>query len=97
MKQTLTDNPTATALQKASTPSTIKVSQTDARELSEKGDGKSKFDPIVYRVEDIAQMLAISSRAAYNLCNSTSAFRVLHIGTSIRVNKESFDTWFANA
>ncbi len=39
--------------------------------------------------------LAISPRAAYNLCNTTKDFRVLRIGTSIRVNKQSFDNWFA--
>lgn len=42
--------------------------------------------PLVYRVDEIAQLLAISPRAAYNLCN---------IGTSIRVNRESFEAWFA--
>ena len=50
---------------------------------------------LIYRVEEIAQLLAISPRAAYNLCNTTKDFRVLRIGTSIRVNKQSFDSWFA--
>ena len=54
-----------------------------------------KHEPLVYRVEEIAQLLAISPRAAYNLCNTTKDFRVLRIGTSIRVNKQSFDNWFA--
>ena len=54
-----------------------------------------KLEPLVYRVEEIAQLLAISPRAAYNLCNTTKDFRVLRIGTSIRVNKQSFDNWFA--
>lgn len=54
----------------------------------------AKHEPLVYRVE-IAQLLAISPRAAYNLCNTTKDFRVLRIGTSIRVNKQSFDNWFA--
>ena len=54
-----------------------------------------RLEPLVYRVEEIAQLLAISSRAAYNLCNTTKDFRVLRIGTSIRVNKQSFDSWFA--
>lgn len=49
----------------------------------------------VYRVEDIAQMLAISQKSAYNLCNSTKDFRVMHIGSSIRVSKHSFDKWLA--
>ena len=43
----------------------------------------------------MASIRAISSRAAYNLCNTTKDFRVLRIGTSIRVNKQSFDSWFA--
>ena len=55
----------------------------------------AKHEPLVYRVEEIAQLLAISPRAAYNLCNTTKNFRVLRIGTSIRVNKQSFDSWFA--
>ena len=55
----------------------------------------AKHEPLVYRVEEITQLLAISLRAAYNLCNTTKDFRVLRIGTSIRVNKQSFDNWFA--
>ena len=55
----------------------------------------AKHEPLVYRVEEIAQLLAISPRAAYNLCNTTKNSRVLRIGTSIRVNKQSFDSWFA--
>lgn len=43
----------------------------------------------------IDKLWAISPRAAYNLCNTTKDFRVLRIGTSIRVNKQSFDNWFA--
>ena len=57
----------------------------------------AKHEPLFYRVEEIAQLLAISPRAAYNLCNTTKDFRVLRIGTSIRVNKQSFDNWFAAA
>ena len=48
-----------------------------------------------FTCEEIAQLLAISPRAAYNLCNTTKDFRVLRIGTSIRVNKQSFDNWLA--
>ena len=43
----------------------------------------------------VLQMLSISLRAAYTLCNTTTDFRVLHIGTSIRVSKASFDAWLA--
>ena len=51
--------------------------------------------PLAYRVEEIAQLLAISNRAAYNLCNTTKDFKVIRLGTSIRVSKQSFDDWFA--
>lgn len=54
-------------------------------------------ETLVYRVEDVAQMLAISQKAAYNLCHTTKEFRVLHIGGSIRVSKASFDRWIACA
>lgn len=55
----------------------------------------ARLDPLVYKVEEIAQLLAISPRAAYNLCNTTKDFRVVRIDTSIRVNRQSFDAWFA--
>ena len=52
---------------------------------------------LVYTVEEIAQMLAISLRSAYNLCNSTTEFRVLRVGGSIRVPKDGFDAWLRAA
>lgn len=42
-------------------------------------------------------MLAISLRSAYNLCNSATEFRVLRVGGSIRVPKDSFDAWLNRA
>ena len=52
---------------------------------------------LVYTVEEISRMLAISLRSAYNLCNSTTEFRVLRVGGSIRVPKDSFDAWLYRA
>ena len=52
---------------------------------------------LVYTVEEIARMLAISLRSAYNLCNRTTEFRVLRVGGSIRVPKDSFDAWLNRA
>ena len=52
---------------------------------------------LVYTVEEITQMLSISLRSAYNLCNSTTEFRVLRVGGSIRIPKDSFDTWLRAA
>ena len=82
------------SLQKDSNPVTMDASKSPAKESSDKAKA-AKHEPLVYRVEEIAQLLAISPRAAYNLCNTTKDFRVLRIGTSIRVNKQSFDNWFA--
>ena len=53
------------------------------------------YTPLVYRAEEIAQLLAISNRAAYNLCNTTKDFKVIRLGTGIRVSKQSFDDRFA--
>ena len=52
---------------------------------------------LVYTVEEIARMLAISLRSAYNLCNSTTEFRVLRVGGSIRIPKDGFDAWLNRA
>ena len=82
------------SLQKDSNPVTMEASKSPATESSDQTKAV-KHEPLVYRVEEIAQLLAISPRAAYNLCNTTKDFRVLRIGTSIRVNKQSFDNWFA--
>ena len=88
------ENYTNKSLQKDSKSVTMKASKTPAIESSDQTKA-AKHEPLVYRVEEIAQLLAISPRAAYNLCNTTKDFRVLRIGTSIRVNKQSFDNWFA--
>lgn len=85
---------TNSSLQTDSNPVTMEASKSPATESSDQTKA-AKHEPLVYRVEEIAQLLAISPRAAYNLCNTTKDFRVLRIGTSIRVNKQSFDSWFA--
>ena len=87
-------NFTPETLQSTPETGTIEVSKTSAAEPQIRPQA-ARLEPLVYRVEEIAQLLAISSRAAYNLCNATKDFRVLRIGTSIRVNKQSFDSWFA--
>ena len=56
-----------------------------------------KAPKLVYTVKEVAQMLSISLRSAYNLCNSTTEFRVLRVGGSIRVPKDSFDAWLYRA
>lgn len=83
-------------LQSDSNPVTMKASKSPAKESSDKAKA-AKHDSLVYKVEEIAQILAISSRAAYNLCKSTKDFKVIRIGKSVRVNKQSFDNWLASA
>lgn len=81
-------------LQSTPASSTMEMSPNPAVE-PENRPRAARLDPLVYKVAEIAQLLAISPRAAYNLCNTTRDFRVVRIGTSIRVNRESFEAWFA--
>ena len=82
-------------LQKDSNPTTMEVvTQTNAVKSP---TDSPKAPKLVYTVKEVAQMLAISQRAAYNLCNSTTEFRVLRAGGSIRIPKDSFDAWLYRA
>ena len=82
-------------LQKDLNPTTMEVvTQTNAVKSP---TDSSKTTKLVYTVKEVAQMLAISQRAAYNLCNSTTEFRVLRVGGSIRIPKDSFDAWLNRA
>lgn len=84
------------SLQTDTNPVTMEASKSPAKESSDKAKAAT-HDALVYKVEEIAQLLAISSRAAYNLCKSTKDFKVIRIGKSVRVNKQSFDNWLASA
>ena len=82
-------------LQKDSNPTTMEVvTRTNAVKSPTNSPETTK---LVYTVKEVAQMLAISQRAAYNLCNSTTEFRVLRAGGSIRIPKDSFDMWLHRA
>ncbi|WP_431733331.1 helix-turn-helix domain-containing protein [Faecalibacterium prausnitzii] len=82
-------------LQKDSNPTTMEVvTRTNTVKSPTNSPETTK---LVYTVKEVAQMLAISQRAAYNLCNSTTEFRVLRVGGSIRVPKDSFDAWINRA
>lgn len=86
---------TKKSLQSDSDPATMEVvTQTNAVKSPTDSPETTK---LVYTVNDIARMLAISLRSAYNLCNSTTEFRVLRVGGSIRVPKDSFDAWLYRA
>ena len=89
------ENYTNDSLQKDSNPTTMEaVTQTNAVK-SPTDSPKARI--LVYTVEEVAQMLAISLRSAYNLCNSTTEFRVLRVGGSIRIPKDGFDAWLYRA
>ncbi len=45
-----------------------------------------------YTVNDIATILKIGRGTAYKLVNS-GAFRIMRIGSTIRISKEDFDRW----
>ena len=45
-----------------------------------------------YKVEDIADILDIGRSSAYNLARE-GHFKVVRIGTAIRISKKSFDEW----
>ena len=55
---------------------------------------KTPTQSLTYTVRDIAAILNISVRKAYIFCEETQDFKVIRIGKSVRVHKESFDGWF---
>ena len=88
-------NYTKKSLQSDSNPAiTEVVTRTNAVQSPPNSPETTK---LVYTVKEVAPLLAISQRAAYNLCNSTTEFRVLRAGGSIRIPKDSFDTWLHRA
>lgn len=48
----------------------------------------------VYTVMEIVDMLGISRSVAYSLVRNNPPFRVLKIGDTYWIPKESFDRWF---
>ncbi len=48
-----------------------------------------------YTAEQVAEILGVSIRKAYYLCENTSDFKVIRLGKRcLRIHKESFDKWF---
>ena len=89
------ENYTNKSLQNDPYPTTMEVvTQTNAVKSP---TDSLKTTKLVYTVEESARMLAISLRSAYNLCNSTTEFRVLRVGGSIRIPKDGFDAWLYRA
>ena len=47
-----------------------------------------------YTAEQVDQILGISLRKAYGLCETTTQFKVMRLGKRcLRIHKESFDKW----
>lgn len=57
---------------------------------------KDNLPILTYTVEEIAVMLNLKIRTAYHYCGKTQDFKVVRIGSLVRVHKESFDRWFQN-
>lgn len=48
-----------------------------------------------YTAEQVAEILGVSVRKAYDFCETTAEFKVLRLGKRcLRIHKESFDRWF---
>jgi len=47
-----------------------------------------------YTAEQVAEILGVSVRKAYYLCENTQDFKVIRLGKRcLRIHKESFDKW----
>jgi excisionase family DNA binding protein len=47
-----------------------------------------------YTAEQVANILGVSIRTAYKLCETTKEFKILRIGKRcLRIHKASFDNW----
>lgn len=48
-----------------------------------------------YTAEQIAEILGVSIRKAYDLCEKTTDFKVIRLGKRcLHIHKKSFDGWF---
>ncbi len=54
----------------------------------------SKSCQRTYTAEQVAEILGVSVRKAYYLCENTNEFKVIRLGKRcLRIHKESFDRW----
>lgn len=58
----------------------------------ETDDCKPYLEKRAYRVSEIAEILGIGRSSAYNLIRQGN-FKIVHVGSSIRVSRKSFDEW----
>ena len=52
----------------------------------------STINKRVYSVAEIIEILGVSRKKAYELCN-TGCFSIVRVGRIIRISKISFDEW----
>ncbi len=63
--------------------------------MNDVNDVCSKSVQRTYTAEQVAEILGVSIRKAYNLCETTNNFKVIRLGKRcLRIHKDSFDTWF---
>lgn len=55
--------------------------------------GIEENDKRTYTVAEIARILGIGRTSAYKFVNEKPDFKVVKIGHSIRISKNSFDNW----
>lgn len=59
-----------------------------------RGSYEGEYVQRTYTAEQVAQILGISLRKAYGLCETTTQFKVMRLGKRcLRIHKESFDKW----
>lgn len=54
--------------------------------------GQADSEKRSYSVEEAAKLLGVSKRSVYKLC-SQNLFKLVRIGTKLRISKRSFDEW----
>lgn len=59
------------------------------------GDAPAGEKNETYTPKQIAEILRLSPRCVYVQLKTTDAFRVISIGKSVRVHKQSFDSWYS--
>ena len=63
--------------------------------MEEVNNNRSGSIQRTYTAEQVANILGVSIRKAYSLCETTNDFKVIRLGKGCRrVRKESFDRWF---
>jgi excisionase family DNA binding protein len=61
-------------------------------------DVNSKGRQQTYTASEVAEILGVSIRTAYYLCETTKEFKVIRMGKRcLRIHKESFEKWFNGA